>query len=127
MPLVALAIDITHCDAMNLLGALRRALRCLPCADRDPERRDRRDLEARHPLRAPRPCPLGELRIACGCDPIPRGWRLSISPSPEAYPPLDAGLLCRKLWSGGGHPCRAGATLPKLPAWLLPPAVTSAP
>jgi len=72
---------------------------------------------ASHPLNATLPA---ELLLAWGYDPLARGWRLHVSPGPGALPTLDAGRLCRKLWNGGGHPGRAGATLPELPAWLLP-------
>lgn len=47
MPSVTITVEITHAEAMILLGTLRRELRCLWYASQNPRRTDRADLRAR--------------------------------------------------------------------------------
>ena len=61
-----------------------------------------------------------EAELLLGYSYEPSGWRLSLSPGPKAIEGTHCGQICRALWNGGGHPGRAGATLPSLPAWLMP-------
>jgi len=61
MPRVSITVDLTHADAMTLLGTLRRELRCLHYAAQNPERRDREDLEQRRRQLDPLVPILGDL------------------------------------------------------------------
>ena len=47
MAMVTITVNLTHAEAMILLGTLRRELRCLWYAAQNPERRDRADLHDR--------------------------------------------------------------------------------